>query len=721
MFETLTLKCFRKCLDETLNFTPGLNVIRGANEAGKTTRMEALQYALFGTPALRTSLEDAVTWGHKVSELKVVLTLVIDGRRVTFTRSHAGAEAEEDGQILATGQVGVTQLAAKLLGIDGKVAQRLVFANQGGIRGALEEGPKAIATQIESLAGFDVFDKVIERMQERLLLGSSASVEARLDDARQKLEAWVPPEPIDVAAIDAEKARLEQGIAAQQADIARVEGELTRERDAQAEAIKVEAARQGVTYDIEATRARLDSARKAADQSRERAAKMPSEDALKEAGAKVEQAKQGAQLASVYAEFQKLSYPEQFWEGDDQSLLDEITATRKAYEGMAARVRDEKQKRTEAAALYRRLEQGIVKSLDCPTCGQPIKDRTQVEARNAELKQQMEAAQATIDAAHAAEQGYQWQEKELGTTLSTLHDLGLLAQSFAFFAAAHKDHVAADTQFVPCKLSWIGPVPDATAPTLKEAQKVLEALEAQAADARKAQGEVDVLEQQVIESKRELVQREQKLAQMPAPVDGSALAKRISDLENERVQLSGALLNIRGELGDLISRLQHQQARYDTEMRAGESLREAVKRIGEELETLQFNNALLKKIRAIRPRVADRLWNQILAAVGTIFSRLRGEDSVVVKDAKGFTCNGRAVEALSGSTLDALGVAIRAALCKTFLPHWGAVILDEPASACDPDRTAALLGFLASSGFSQVLLVTHEELSETFADTLLTL
>jgi len=39
----------------------------------------------------------------------------------------------------------------------------------------------------------------------------------------------------------------------------------------------------------------------------------------------------------------------------------------------------------------------------------------------------------------------------------------------------------------------------------------------------------------------------------------------------------------------------------------------------------------------------------------------------------------------------------------------------------DNDRTAAMLGYIAASGFKQVLLVTHEEISESFANNLITL
>ena len=48
MINTLHLKKFRKHLDLEVSFTAGLNVLRGANEIGKTTIIEAVLYALYG-------------------------------------------------------------------------------------------------------------------------------------------------------------------------------------------------------------------------------------------------------------------------------------------------------------------------------------------------------------------------------------------------------------------------------------------------------------------------------------------------------------------------------------------------------------------------------------------------------------------------------------------------------------------------------------------------
>ena len=140
-----------------------------------------------------------------------------------------------------------------------------------------------------------------------------------------------------------------------------------------------------------------------------------------------------------------------------------------------------------------------------------------------------------------------------------------------------------------------------------------------------------------------------------------------------------------------------------------------------DLDSLSFNNGLVKKLRTIRPVIANKLWNTVLASVSVMFSQMRREDSWVTKEKDGFEVNGRSVDSLSGSALDLLGLAIRTGLLRTFLPQCGLLVLDEPMRGCDEPRSESMLGFLKSVDFRQTLLVSHEEVSESVADNLIVL
>ena len=219
MLRKLTLTNFRRHTDLTLNFTSGLNVARGVNECGKSTLVESVQYALYGSRLLRTPLDQTVTWGQKPATLKVVLELEAQGKTYTFTRSAAGAEVTHQGKVLVTGQSEVADFATNLLGADGRAVQRLLFAGQNNIRGALEEGPKAVATQIETLCDFDIFDQIIERMQEKLVIGSPNLLEARLREAEDALAGWAEPPPPNLEALRQEGKDIQTAIRVKQHDL----------------------------------------------------------------------------------------------------------------------------------------------------------------------------------------------------------------------------------------------------------------------------------------------------------------------------------------------------------------------------------------------------------------------------------------------------------------------------------------------------------------------
>ena len=84
MINKLVLTNFQKHEDLTVDFTSGLNAIRGANENGKSSLMRGIAYAFFGSRALPMSLEETVTWGKPVASLKVELTFTHAGNQFTI-------------------------------------------------------------------------------------------------------------------------------------------------------------------------------------------------------------------------------------------------------------------------------------------------------------------------------------------------------------------------------------------------------------------------------------------------------------------------------------------------------------------------------------------------------------------------------------------------------------------------------------------------------------
>jgi DNA repair exonuclease SbcCD ATPase subunit len=109
----------------------------------------------------------------------------------------------------------------------------------------------------------------------------------------------------------------------------------------------------------------------------------------------------------------------------------------------------------------------------------------------------------------------------------------------------------------------------------------------------------------------------------------------------------------------------------------------------------------------------------VLSAVSTYLTRMRKEPSEVVREGKTFLINGKPYTSYSGSALDLLGLGIRVALTKVFVPGADMLVLDEPFSACSADRTQACLAFAASAGFGQTIVITHEAGTEELFENIL--
>jgi DNA repair exonuclease SbcCD ATPase subunit len=210
MLKKANLQNFRKHTALDVVFTEGLNVIRAPNEGGKTTTLEAIAYALFGSKVLRDGLDNTVTWGQPTNSLKVT----VEYGDYVITRSKKGAEVLSMGQVFVTGQSEVTAFCEKLIGADGATAANLMFSNQMGLRGVLTNGPKATAQLIEDLGEFDLFDRIIDAAQHKLPLGAATVQADRLQRLTAELEGLAMPTAPDAAAHEANVLALGSSLAA---------------------------------------------------------------------------------------------------------------------------------------------------------------------------------------------------------------------------------------------------------------------------------------------------------------------------------------------------------------------------------------------------------------------------------------------------------------------------------------------------------------------------
>ena len=696
MLNNVTLTNFQRHTKLSVDLPSGLTALRGANEAGKSTLLRGICYALFGVGALNSSLEETVTWDEPVNTLKAEVTFTADGVTYTVKRGKPGAEVNYDGGMV-TGQKEVTAFICRLLKVDAVAASRLMLAQQNEIRGALEAGPKATTELIERLAEFDQIDRLIDLIQTHLTIGSTKVAEDALARAQEALAsaqelAKAPDTKGLEVLVDLSEIALMN--AERDLESAKVNERMVQERHtaAREQAVKhAEAVRnlgkaQAQVQDLQHRMAALGKVK----------APSGSESALRD---QIEAAEDHEQLRATYLQvepyLQEPSGPR--IEGGVEGL-EEVVETDTAN---ATKVRNLVTQLTGDL----RLQQTLLTHGTCSFCGKDFSGVPEVEEKNAEVRAQIANLEKMLaDATSQAEMWDKSRDEALAIQRASKAPLRLLS--------AHPDLVEAVDDLMPPQLRWLKEVPSEAGADVESLRSDLRELKAAQRKYDEDQAALAALQPLLAKAKEDLEAAKAAVAAAPEvylPQDELDEARRITAAKENELRAA------RDHLTQAKQALKDAKDGHTRALQALHDAQEVVSARSAEIDALVFNNTLLKKVRTARPAIADRLWAIVLKAVSGYFSEIRGVKSRVTKDSDGFKVDGHSVSTLSGSTLDALGLAIRVALVRTFLPSAPFMALDEPCSAMDPERTERTVGFLMSAGYQQILLITHEDISEMVA------
>jgi DNA repair exonuclease SbcCD ATPase subunit len=213
------------------------------------------------------------------------------------------------------------------------------------------------------------------------------------------------------------------------------------------------------------------------------------------------------------------------------------------------------------------------------------------------------------------------------------------------------------------------------------------------------------------------------------------LEKRVSETQTEINVLQIQLNSVRAEREVAQRQMFEAKRAYDLavgkhemwvkELAASEV---AVKAKSEALVKAERERLFVKAVREARPAMVKKIWDAVLVTASEIFTAIReGGDgpTVLTRDDSGFYANGLSVKGLSGGALSMLGLSLRFAMQKLFMPSCPFMILDEPCAALDAERTVAVIaqlqGLSGSGGLGQIILITHEDVSSGFCDKLIDL
>ena len=679
MLDSLTLKYYRQHVDRTFNFTEELNVIKGANEGGKSTILEALLYLWFGVKGILSEpLCDVVTYGHDEKDLRVEGRYTFEGVTYEAYRSPKGAQITYDDKTV-TGQTGTRQFMETLLGAKADIVKKLMIAEQNSVRGILTDDSGAGAL-IEELAELGLIDVYIEKIQQQKPCGPTKGQEATVATLAESIPD-VPPMPSDEAVklagikVEASTQELENlQMELQECSIAAGDAKRVLQEASDHESRR------------KAMQKRIDELK---------AMQRPPVCAYTEADvATAEQLEADASYAArVAAErAKKFGTRENKWTGTEESAVDAVAGLRNKLKSFNAEVSELKVKIASKKATA--INEGV-----CAFCKEDISQRPEVLQINSEVSAAvlaMETQKARAESSIIA----------IESDIATIE--GVLQVHRANTRLATPEFWEASVGSIPCVYTWIGPTEVSCQSVSQSSKAIREELAAsrQAFDRyESAQAELIAAEVPPAFDVEAVEQANLHIAAAESAAADVEVAKAALTADKHAFDL--AKLQYDNEVAARDAAIVRQQQARDTYLAAKKTL-----------EDMLYHNELIKDLREARSEIRRRLWRSVTATISAYFSRIRQKETVIAQSPDGFTQNGRPIKGLSGSAKDMLGLALRASLMKTFIPGATMMFTDEPFSGCDENRETAGIGVLAALGFDQTVLVTHSNLADAVATNL---
>ena len=683
MITKIVLTFFKRHENLTIDFTEGMVALRGANEAGKSTIYHAILYAMFGARALPLSVSETVTYGHPDSALKVHLEFQFEGKLYTIDRSTRGAQLA-CGSVTANGQAEVTKFVEALFKVNADAATKIMIASQNGLRGALESGDAV--PLIEKLANISLIDELIDKVQNQLPSGNTKALVESLAGLEELVE---PVLDLSDLAPTVEFCKSVLSLAT-----------LTEERIAKQRSAIDEAGARAVIATYTSTKQSIEQASKSLEQNLARIATPPAKPA---ADVSALQTARQAQNAAVdrYAAYQawvKVKQPTEFiTENIEDALVFAQTEIDHAQTSWGSWVG----RRSAASAR-------VITETACGLCGKDLSTVPEVVVKNTQLQEEVKNCDANIEACEDV-------IRERKNRLTWLRALKQTDTEVRTYYARHHAYTTLGKSF-PATLDWKGEHPDPVVQIDYNTQ-IQEAERAETAYQRALAVQAEV--------SASVTRLQTELSGLTLDKAGySAAQETLEELTATTLLLQTQVAEVgkaRLALKDAETAVAVAQQKYDTELTAYRAAMVNKAKLQATLAEYQKNNALIKKLREARPIVAAKLWAIVLSSVSQHFSQIRGTPSIVTRDANRFLVDGHNSMGLSGSTLDALGLAIRVALGKTFLPSVSFLLLDEPAAGMSDERETAMLGLLATLDYDQVVVVTHSPLADSFATSVVAL
>ncbi|MCK4714940.1 MAG: AAA family ATPase [Candidatus Aenigmarchaeota archaeon] len=173
MITRIRLRNWKSHLESEFEFSSGVNAIIGIMGSGKTSIMQAISFALFGTfPALQTrrvSLDDLIMKKPQdMKEAEVELEFSLGDKKYSVLRAlkkekgTVKAEFRESGRLIEASPQGVTREVSRVLDMDYDMFSKAVYSEQNAIDYFLRIPRGQRMEHIDRMLKLDRFEKARE-------------------------------------------------------------------------------------------------------------------------------------------------------------------------------------------------------------------------------------------------------------------------------------------------------------------------------------------------------------------------------------------------------------------------------------------------------------------------------------------------------------------------------------------------------------------------------
>jgi exonuclease SbcC len=730
MIKSVTLKNFKRHKSLTLDFTGGFNVIMGQNSAGKSTVLNAIAFALYGSSAIPGTTDTLVTKGEK--SMSVSVTLQIGGDEFEITRTAKSAAVKKNGEMIASGAAPVSEWVHKTFNANVEEFLTFTYSRQGETAALLTLGATKFQKKIEQMAKVDLIEKVISKLSDKtkhwngMLEGLQVEdIEALESELEEVKSAYKRDFELHKTHQDALKVltdnRSEKEIVYNKYKELEEELEVLSEKKADiVRTIKtVDEVIEDCLIDLQEIPEDCEGRLKVVNETITTSKKqLRDAELFKEKVDRIE-----AKIEEVENWLNEEGYPSMERYEEVKPDLDEAHRLVEQYTNELQEFKNEvSAKRKELQDKENELKSGV-----CQACGRPFEtfDPNKVESEIDQIKQELAHLEVKIEAAEASLSASKKTIKDLEEYVNDVYKLGVVE----VVESQREAHIRLKTQLSNL---YSGDVPAAN---VEDLRKSIELLEAQRTELQALANKKEMLTDTIESNRRKkaklqanlksiVLDIEAVMSELPEKVDKAHLENEIAELTKKINVHEKALWELAPKIQMQVDKIKALKASLEKAKTADKKRRDVEKRISLAKELSTF----LKKRRM---SYMENIWDVILSTASEIVANATSEmenpiDRVLIDD-KGkfmFESGGNVFYVQGGAggcQLEMLGVAMRLALSNVFYEDdVGFMMLDEASSQMSDDNAINLASMLASTG-KQILYVTHRKTEQLSAGNVITL